>query len=276
MAHVVSDDFASTLDPRWIRTCPGGGAITVARSVLRLALPGAVPERYSNAQIDDYSAFPRARYPWRPPLRLELRARASLPAHPAGSAAPADHAKQPYLRGTAGFGFWNHPFSPSGDVLRPPEAVWFFAASPPSNMALVPGIPGWGWKAQIVHAQRWGALAASVPALGAVARARLTGNDRAASRWVQRVSGASEAPLMADLSEWHDYSIEWRTEVARFCVDGAEVLAANSPPRGRLGFVTWIDNQFAIATPRGDFRFGTLESGPQWLEIDWLRIMSLA
>ena len=48
------------------------------------------------------------------------------------------------LRGTAGFGFWNYPFSVRGDPLMLPEAVWFFYASPPSNMALIPGVPGWG------------------------------------------------------------------------------------------------------------------------------------
>jgi hypothetical protein len=37
--------------------------------------------------------------------------------------------------------------------------------------------------------------------------------------------------------------------------------------------VTWVDNQFAVATPRGDLRFGTLNApGPQWLELDWVQI----
>src|SRR5262249_29257701 len=158
------------------------------------ALPGARSGTYSNAQIDDYSGLPRSRYPWRAPLRLEVRARASH--------LVAD------LRGTAGFGFWNYPFTLAGGMPRPPESVWFFAASPPSSMALVPGSPGWGWKAQVVHAKRWGALVASLPTLGAIAWARLSGREHAAARWVRLLTGTHETPLTAALTEWHDYALE--------------------------------------------------------------------
>jgi hypothetical protein len=91
---------------------------------------------------------------------------------------------------------------------------------------------------------------------------------------VQRVSGAAEVPLETSLADWHTYTLEWLPRVARFAVDGAEVLDVPDPPRGPLGFVAWIDNQYAIATPRGDFGFGAIESGPEWLELDWLRIVS--
>ncbi|MBO0792181.1 MAG: hypothetical protein J2P36_14715, partial [Ktedonobacteraceae bacterium] len=111
--------------------------------------------QYADAQIDDYGQMRRSDFPWRPPLRMEVRARASLPAAKPG--------KDRFLRGTAGFGFWNYPFSVRGDILMLPDAVWFFYASPPSNMALVPGVPGWGWKAQVVHTMRSGALLATVP-----------------------------------------------------------------------------------------------------------------
>src|SRR5215831_8092466 len=133
MSPRVDDHFDGELDTRWIRTRPGGGALDVAGSALHLALPGTRAGSYSDAQIDDYTGLPRSRYPWRPPLRLEVRARASHPV--------AD------LRGTAGFGFWNAPVTAAGGAPRLPESVWFFAASPPSNMALVPESPAWGWKA---------------------------------------------------------------------------------------------------------------------------------
>jgi hypothetical protein len=276
----VDDDFDdAALDPRWTRVCPGGGMLTEADSALRLALPGAEAGRYSDAQIDDYGHLPPARYPWRPPLRLEVRARASHPAHLAHPArdvsVPAPGGSQASLRGTFGFGFWNYPFSLDGRVLRLPDAVWFFGASPPSNMALVPGVPGWGWKAQVVHAHRLGALAAAIPTAPAVLAARLTGRDALAAGWVRRVSGAAEVPLAANLAEWHTYTLEWLPGVARFAVDGAEVLGVPDPPRGPLGFVAWIDNQYAIATPRGAFGFGTVASGPEWLELDRLRITSM-
>jgi hypothetical protein len=48
-----------------------------------------------------------------------------------------------------------------------------------------------------------------------------------------------------------------------------------NPPPGPLGFVAWIDNQYAIATPQGSLRFGTVSSSAEWLEIDWIRITPL-
>jgi hypothetical protein len=272
----VEDDFTDTLDARWKRTCPGGGNLDVRGSVLRLALPSVPAGRYADAQIDDYSGLQLKQFPWRPPLRLEVRARASHPVcPPASEDAEAGSSQQTYLRGTAGFGFWNFPLTMAGGVPRLPDALWFFAASPPSNMALVPGVPGRGWKAQVVHAHRWGAVLAGVPTLGAVGLAALTGRERVAACWVQRVTGASEHVLVANLAGWHDYTIEWRHTEARFLVDGIEILSAGEPPAGPLGFVAWIDNQYAVATPRGRLRFGTIATGPEWLELDYVRIAPL-
>jgi hypothetical protein len=271
----VEEDFdGAELGPRWTRTCPGGGELTCADSVLRLAFEGAARGTYTDAQIDDYDHLPRRRYPWRPPLRLDVRARASHPQHPP-LAPPLGNTAAGVLRGTAGFGFWNYPFSTTGAVLTLPDAVWFFYASPPSNMALVPGSPGWGWKAQVVHAHRWGALAAAGPALAAAGWARVTGREGPAARWVLRLTGAVEAPLPHALTGWHDYAIEWRPRSARFLVDADEVLLVPDPPSGPLGFVAWIDNQYAVATPRGELRFGTLDTGPQWLELAHIRARPL-
>ena len=44
---------------------------------------------------------------------------------------------------------------------------------------------------------------------------------------------------------------------------------------GPLGFVAWVDNQYAIATPRGELRFGTIASEREWLELDYIRIQPL-
>lgn len=274
MSGSVEERFSDGLSARWTSTIPNGGTLDVGATGLRLALPaGARAGVYSDAQIDDYGRLPPSRFPWRPPLRMEVRARASHPAHPARTL-PADRLDdQQWLRGTAGFGFWNYPFSLTGAVLRLPEAIWFFAASPPSNMALVPDSPGWGWKAQVVHAQRPGAVLAALPTAVAVAWARVSRRERIAARWVQRLSGTREAALATDLREWHRYTIDWQHDRARFAVDGAEVLAVENPPRGPLGFVAWVDNQYAIATPRGQFRFGTLVSGPEWIELESVRIL---
>ena len=266
----MRDDFDDKPDARWTLTRIGSGEITCATSILRLSFEHAAAEQYTNAQIDDYASLKHARYPWRPPLRLEVRARASNPAaHPKGTGGRFA------LVGTAGFGFWNLPFSTSGTVYRLPDAVWFFYASPPSQMQLVPGNPGWGWKAQVVHAHRLGALAAGLPTLATVAWARLSGDQHPASRWVQRLSGTHETILDTDITIWHDYRLEWLQEEARFWVNDTPVLTVPNPPRGPLGFVAWIDNQYAIATPRGQLRFGMLNSGPQWLELDAVSITPL-
>lgn len=263
-------------DPRWARTLAGVGRLASEAEGLRLTLDDATADRYSNAQIDDYSGRRARRFLWRPPLRLAIRARAS---HAAASANARPRAAEGCLRGTAGFGFWNAPLTLAEGGLRLPDAVWFFAASPPSNMALVPGGMGYGWKAQVVHSQRWSALADAPPLALTALWARISGDERPAARWLARLTGASEQPLdpaHADLRVWHDYTLEWRPDVARFAVDGREVFAAPRPPAGPLGFVAWIDNQYAIATPRGELRFGALDCPPQWLELASVRIEPLA
>ncbi|MFI5271867.1 MAG: hypothetical protein ACHQ4H_02385 [Ktedonobacterales bacterium] len=275
MARFRDDEFVDgTPGDRWHVARPGGATLAIAGSVLRCAIPATPAGSYANAQIDDYDGARLRDYPWRPPLRLEVRARTSLPVHPPDGppwdAPPGT--TQRYLRGTAGFGFWNAPLTMGAGALRLPDAVWFFAASPPSDMRLVPGIVGRGWKAQVVHAHRAGALALAPAALAAAGWARLSGRERAARRVVQRLTGASEAIVNADATGWHDYSIEWLPQRAIFAMDGVEVLCAVRPPRGPLGFVAWIDNQYAVATPRGQLRFGTLATGPQALEIDHIRI----
>jgi hypothetical protein len=34
-----------------------------------------------------------------------------------------------------------------------------------------------------------------------------------------------------------------------------------------LGFIIWIDNQYAAFTPEGKISAGVLESGEEWLEV---------
>lgn len=275
----LDDDFDGELSRRWYPLRQGRGMVRVGGSTLKLELPEVERGRYSNAQIDDYGRPITARFLWRPPLRMEVRVRSSLPADPPSlpaaslSDGPASEVRQEYLVGTAGFGFWNRLLSLGAGRPGLPEAVWFFAASPPSNMALVPGIPGWGWKAQVVHAQRWDALRTGVPTLATVGWTRLTGRgETTAARLLHRLTGAAEAHLTTPLNEWHEYQLDWQRTNARFYVDGAEVLSVPDPPRGPLGFVAWIDNQYAIITPRGSVGSATLASGPEWLYIDWLRI----
>lgn len=266
------EDFRQGIAQHWTQTCLGPGSIELVDEKLRLSLPAVQQGQYADAQIDDYDSLPRSAFPWRPPLHMEVRARSS---HPAASASPASVATGDILRGTAGFGFWNYPFSGRGDVLMLPESIWFFYASPPSNMALVPGLPGCGWKAQVIHSIRVESVVATAPMALSAAWARLTGDERQASRWMQRLSGAQEALLNVDMTDWHTYSLEWRTGDVLFQVDNNLVLRAAQPPTRPLGFVAWIDNQYAVVTPRGTLRFGTVATGPEWLELDYVRIEPL-
>ena len=105
---------------------------------------------------------------------------------------------------------------------------------------------------------RWPPGCPRSPAL----QARLTGNQASAAQWVQRLSGTHETILDADLSEWHDYRLEWRRDAAQFLVDGELVSTVPDAPRVPLGFVASIDDQYAVATPRGTLHFGALNSGP--------------
>jgi hypothetical protein len=268
---LVEDHFDAGLSARWERVFIAGGWFDLTGDGLRLGFDRATHRQYVDAQIDDYFHLSRWHYPWLPPLRLRVRARVSHPVAP-GPGEP----DTPLLAGTAGFGFWNFPLSLQGRAQALPEAIWFFYASPPSAMALVPGLPGWGWKAQVVHARRWGALAAVAPTTLAVLGARLTQREQMATRWLQRFSGTREALLTNDPRAWADYDLAWTPAVARFAVNGREVLRVASPPPGPLGFVAWIDNQFALATPRGELRFGLLDTGPQWLELAAVRIERMA
>ena len=224
----MQDHFDGEPSSHWTRWLQGAGRLEPGDSTIRLVTQDARAGDYSDAQLDDYHGLePRRKWPWRPPLKMQVRARAS-------------HAS---LVGTAGFGFWNDPFTLTGGINALPEAVWFFYASPPSDMALVPGVPGWGWKAAIVHAARAEAVLQSVPTAAAVLWARLTGRTQTAARWVQRISGAHEAPLHLDWTAWHTFELEWQCDAVTFQVDDELVLRAPAAARrvGRWGLSPgWI------------------------------------
>jgi hypothetical protein len=75
------------------------------------------------------------------------------------------------------------------------------------------------------------------------------------------------------MTEWHTYVLEWDTARARFLVDDQVVLDCDTPPRGRLGCVIWLDNQYAVVTPWGRLGYGLLDApGRQWMELDTLSI----
>ena len=88
------DSFANGLKPRWEVTEIGHGLVKPTPGALWLTTH-PTREVYTNAQITDYQ-YGSYNFRWQPPLRL------TVTAWSAGSPSA--------LRGTAGFGFWNHPF----------------------------------------------------------------------------------------------------------------------------------------------------------------------
>ncbi len=267
--NVISEDFSAALAPRWRRYLVGVGSLESTDSTLRFVIADATRRRYSDAQLDDYEGLPRRRFPWRPPLRLAIRARFS---HPSGT-----------LRGTAGFGFWNDPFLMTGALglgqsALPalPRALWFFYGSPPSNMKLDLDTPGYGWKSATLDALRPAALLWAPLALPAILLMNIPALYRRLWPSIQRAINVREAAVEADMTAWHTYTVEWGERQVRFSVGGETVMEDAPSPRGPLGFVMWLDNQYMVATPQGRFRWGLLDvPGRQWMEIDSLEIEPL-
>jgi hypothetical protein len=257
----VHEDAHSAPGPHWdCWTIGPAAALDLSGGSWRLRMTDASERAYSNAQIDDYGHLSRAEFPWRPPVRLTVRARFSHPAHE--------------LRGTAGFGFWNRPTALSRrHPPALPAAIWFFFASPPSNLALDAAVPGCGWKAATIEA-RWRSALPLAPWL-ALSAPMMHIRTLRRRLWPvsQRVFRIREALLDVDTTAWHTYRLDWRVEGSRFEVDGRLILAGAPGPRGLLGFVVWMDNQYAVVTPWGRMGYGLLSRpGEQWLEISDLDI----
>jgi hypothetical protein len=263
VSALYEDLARAPLSAHWKRYIVGSAALERAAGGLRFVNVDTTTRRGANAQIDDYERLRRQDYLWRPPLTMTVRARFSHPAAAHG------------LSGTAGFGFWNDPFMMTGRLsLALPRAIWFFYASPPSNMKLDLDAPGWGWKAATIDALRWPALLLAPLAPAAMLLMNVRALYRALWPPIQRAIRVSEASLAADMTAWHTYALEWGTHSAHFAVDGETVLRCDTPPRGPLGFVMWLDNQYMVATPWGKFRYGRLAApGRQWMEVESLSIV---
>ncbi len=253
--------FSQPPGPPWKRYVLPGSALEATGSSWRLINQASDAQRYTDAQIDDYQGLRRRDLHWKPPLTLTVRARFS---HPAGE-----------LVGTAGFGFWNDPFVMTAGTARPalPRAIWFFYASPDSDMKLDLETPGHGWKAATMDASRLPFLLLAPTAPLAVPLMNIRPLYRALWPVGQRAIGVREALIDAPMTEWHTYELRWEVGRAIFRVDDQTVLAADTSPRGPLGFVMWIDNQAMVATPWGRFAYRLLPiPRPQWMEVAVLRI----
>ena len=241
----------------WTRYTVGNGRIESCPGGLRLLTEAAVADVLADAQIDDYHGRSRESLPWRPPLRLEVRARWSHP--------------RPELRGTTGFGFWNDPVDAAGRFVAAPNCLWFFHASAPSRLRLRDGSRREGFVAGSIRGGRIGGpllragnLTLRLPVLG-----------RLAARFGERRLGGGDVLLPADLdlTAWHEFVLDWTEAGARFAVDGTPVAAfgPDETPTGPLGFVAWIDNNWASLEADGRYRSGRL-AAPGWQSLELARV----
>lgn len=261
-----SEDFRQGLSAYWRQNLMGAGELEQTEGGLRLINRQPASDHYSNAQLDDYLAAEQPGLRWQPPLRLQLRARFS---HQAGD-----------LRGTAGFGFWNYPLTLYDQRLalpRLPRAIWFFCCAPPGNMQFDMLCPGQSWKAASIDSDRPAALALAPLAPLAVPLMQAPLLYQALWPIAQQAAGIREAPVPADMRDWHEYTIEWGERHSRFLVDDRVILERAPSPRGPMCLVIWIDNQFLELTPQGRFRWGlTANAADQWLEVARLSVEAVA
>ncbi len=232
----------------------------------RLEIPAGSARHYRLAQADDYTRLRREDFCWQPPLRLSLRARVSA----------AD------LPGTWGFGFWNDPFSLSmglgGAAQRfpaLPNAAWFFFASPPNYLSFRDDLPAQGFLAATFQAPAMpnALLALAAPGLGLAA---IPGGAQLVRRVLRRLVQQSAALVPGEVTAWHSYTLDWQVDGVTFGVDGQVIQATPGAPRGPLGLVIWIDNQYAALPPSGGLRFGTLANPqPAWLEVNDLNLQPM-
>jgi hypothetical protein len=227
-----------------------------------LEIPAGPPGSYRLAELDDYRHLPRKDFPWRPPLKLRLRARAS--AH--------------FISGTWGFGLWNDPFSLrlgfGGRQRIPalPDAAWFFFASPPNYLSLRDDLPAQGnlaatFSSACIPPWLLAFTSIAIPLLAIPPLARVL--RRNARRYIRE----SASVFSIDITGWHNYEIDWQAERVQLFLDGQSLLETTVSPAGPLGLVIWIDNQYMAFPSTGRFRSGSLETpSPAWIEIDNLRI----
>jgi hypothetical protein len=206
---------------------------------------------YRVAQLDNYSQLRRYRFPHHS-LTISLRARASSDSIP----------------GTWGFGLWNDPFGLSlgfgGNSFRLPtlpNAVWFFHASPQNYLSFRDDKPARRFLAQTFRSPSFHPLL--IPAGLALPFSR-----KRTRQMLGKVIEEDGIALSVDVTQWHGYSFEWRPKRTAFYVDAAQVFESPVSPRGPLGVVIWIDNQYAAFRPDGKIEWGVIEGKESWIEIE--------
>lgn len=245
------------------RKAAGGSVERRGPGAYRLEIPAGPARTYRLAQIDDYFDLPRRDFCWKPPFTLSLRARVS--------------ARE--INGTWGFGLWNDPFTASfglgGQNRRLPvlpNTIWFFYASPPNYLSLRDQLPAQGLLAATFRSLRLPTLLMAL-GLPVLPFALWPWAARRLRRLLRIFVRQSSSRVEFDPSQWHSYQLTWYEKSALFWVDGQLVSATNVSPRGPLGLVMWIDNQYAAFTPHGRVSVGMLPTAePAWIELEDVQV----
>jgi len=230
----------------------------------RLWLPAGEKNGYHLADLEDYTRLPRHSFPWQEGTTLRLACRVS----------------EENLPGTWGFGLWNDPFSLSLGVQGSPRrlpvlpnACWFFHASAENHLSFAPApTPANGFLAQVFSGARipsglFAPLTLASPFLLAQPVSRWA-REKIAARLIREEAKS----LGVETARWHEYEIQWRENGVLFLLDGEILLQSQVIPRGPLGLVLWIDNQYAAWEPNGAMRAGLLAHPLMWMEIKGLQV----
>lgn len=245
------------------REIHGGQVVKTEDGGHRLIIPQTTDKTYKLAQLDDYMHLPRIKFPHQPDLTIQVDARII-----------GDD-----IKGTFGFGLWNDPFSfgfgPAGiskflPVL--PNVAWFFYASEPNYLSLGDNKP-----AVCFYAQTFKSLLipSFISVLGAPVLPFLffRPSARCIRKLLRSVINEKIEEIDIEIRDWHTYGLSWQDEMVVFEVDQKELLKTTLSPRGKLGLVIWIDNQYFRFDPGGHFSMGNLAtSAEQVMEIRNLEI----
>lgn len=242
------------LPTKW-RTIQKGEGQVFEEEYIALKLPKCESSNgYSNAQIDDYPNLKRKDFVNEAPLKFKIKARLKCEGEP---------------KGTFGFGFWNDPFLMTEPrVPSLPKAIWFFGSSSESSMNLAVDIPGHGWKMGCIDAWSWKFLMLIPTVPLSIPLMWIPFFRRKLWPIAQKFMKCHEALVPVSIKDWHEYEIDWQTDLVTFYIDGSKRFETPAP-KGKLGLVIWIDNQYMKIDPRAKMKCGTIKiDEEQCLEIE--------
>lgn len=238
------------MQPELTARTTSGATAEDSNGSLLLSTPPGLAGQYRLAQFDDYQHIRRPEFSWQAPIRMTLRARCCNPQH----------------NGTWGFGLWNDPFSLklgiAGSARRIPvlpNCAWFFYASAPNHLEFYDRYPAQGFLAA-TFASRLIPAVVLLPGLLLTPLLAIPSTARLMRKLLRLLIDQDAVQININPIEWHNYRLDWLADQVAFYVDDICVLQTGTAPKGHLGLVLWIDNQFAAFPADGHLRFGTLDN----------------